>query len=194
VRIVDPETRRACLPRSVGEIWVSGPSICQGYWRLEAQSREAFDAYLLDGEGPYLRTGDLGYLVDDELFVTGRSKDLIILNGRNFYPQDIEQAAVEALPILAGRAGAAFSVEGEAGERLVLVQELARQPAPVAQASLRDEIKASVREQSGAMVHEVVFIQPATLPRTTSGKVRRRETKARYTAGTLQLLGAANTE
>jgi acyl-CoA synthetase (AMP-forming)/AMP-acid ligase II len=194
LRIVDPETRRPCAPRSVGEIWVSGRSICQGYWQLEAPSREAFGAHLLDGEGPYLRTGDLGYVVGGELFVTGRSKDLIILNGRNFYPQDIEQAAVEGLPILEGRAGAAFSVEGEAGERLVLVQELARQSEAGARDRLRDDIKASVREQAGALVHEVVFIQPASLPRTTSGKVRRRETKARYAAGTLQLLTNATLE
>jgi acyl-CoA synthetase (AMP-forming)/AMP-acid ligase II len=189
VRVVDAETRRPCPERHVGEIWVAGPSVCRGYWRLEAESRETFEARTFDGEGPYLRTGDLGYLSDGELFVTGRSKDLIILNGRNFYPQDIEQAAIEGLPVLQGRPGAAFSVEGEAGERLVLVQELPRQ-SEAAREDLQGDIKLSVRESVGAVVHEVVFIQPASLPRTTSGKVRRRETKARYVSGRLQLASA----
>jgi acyl-CoA synthetase (AMP-forming)/AMP-acid ligase II len=119
IAIVDPATRLRCQPDQVGEIWVSGPSIAQGYWNQPAATADTFQAYLADtGVGPYLRTGDLGFVHDAELFVTGRLKDLIIIRGRNYYPHDIELSVEQCHPALRVNAGAAFSVEVEHEERL----------------------------------------------------------------------------
>jgi len=127
--IVDPETGIHCSGERVGEIWVSGPSVATGYWNDPEATEETFGARLADtGEGPFLRTGDLGFLREDgELFITGRIKDLIIIRGRNHYPQDIELSVVQSNPA-AFRPGccAVFSIDVEEEERLVVVQELAR--------------------------------------------------------------------
>src|SRR5262249_28759517 len=112
VVIVDPVSGLRGDPDEVGEIWVSGPSVAQGYWNRQAETEETFHAYLLDtGDGPFLRTGDLGFQQDGELFVTGRLKDLIIIRGRNYYPQDIERTVEECDAALRPGCGAAFSVE-----------------------------------------------------------------------------------
>ncbi|MCR4413399.1 MAG: fatty acyl-AMP ligase, partial [Thermoguttaceae bacterium] len=125
--IADPETRRQCPPDRVGEIWVRGPSIATGYWNQPEATEATFRARLEDsGEGPFLRTGDLGFLQDGELFVTGRIKDLIILRGVNVYPQDIEKTVESSHPYLLPNAGAAFTVEWQGRERLVVVQEIER--------------------------------------------------------------------
>lgn len=131
VAIVDPDSATCCAAESVGEIWVSGPSVAQGYWRQAEATDETFGAYLADtGEGPFLRTGDLGFVQDGELFVTGRRKELLILRGRNHYPQDLELTASQSHPALASMSGAAFTIEVTEGgmdeERLVLVHEVQR--------------------------------------------------------------------
>ncbi len=127
VIIVNPELLTRCQQRQVGEIWVSGGSIASGYWNCSEATQEAFQSYLKDtGEGPFLRTGDLGFLLDGELFVTGRLKDVIIIRGRNYYPQDIELSVQKSHPVLQANVGAAFSIEVEAEERLVIVQEVER--------------------------------------------------------------------
>jgi acyl-CoA synthetase (AMP-forming)/AMP-acid ligase II len=126
--IANPSTMERCQPDQVGEIWVSGPSIAQGYWGLADETQKTFQAYLADsGEGPFLRTGDLGFLRADELYVTGRLKDLIIIHGSNHYPQDIELSVESAHQALQPGAGAAFSVTEDGRERLVIVQEVTRQ-------------------------------------------------------------------
>jgi acyl-CoA synthetase (AMP-forming)/AMP-acid ligase II len=125
--IVDPESGIECAEGLVGEVWLSGPTLCQGYWHREKETQEAFGARLAGSDaGPFLRTGDLGFLKDGELFVSGRIKDLIIVRGRNLYPQDVEWVAEEAHPALRAGCGAAFSVEKDGEERLVVVQELER--------------------------------------------------------------------
>ncbi|HEV2149835.1 MAG TPA: amino acid adenylation domain-containing protein [Longimicrobiaceae bacterium] len=177
VVVVDPKERTPCREGEVGEIWVSGPHVARGYWNLSPESEPTFGGYLeASGEGPFLRTGDLGFLDEDgELFVTGRRKDLIILRGRNLYPQDLEATAGTAHPALQPGGSAAFSVDVDGEERLVLVHEVRR-------TSLRDldaeEVVRAVREAIAAahevQAHEVVLIRPATLPKTSSGKVQRR--------------------
>jgi acyl-CoA synthetase (AMP-forming)/AMP-acid ligase II len=127
VAIVNPESLAECPPNEVGEIWVSGPNVARGYWGLPDETRRTFGAYLRGtGEGPFLRTGDLGFLMDGELFVTGRLKDVIIIRGRNHYPQDIELTVEQTGTSLQWGRCAAFSVDEGDESRLVVVQELAR--------------------------------------------------------------------
>ncbi len=125
--IADPESMTLCPADRIGEIWVHGPSVAQGYWRQPEATEATFRAYLKDtGQGPFLRTGDLGFLRDGELFITGRLKDLIIFRGRNIYPQDIEETVQQSHPFLVPNSGAALTVEVDGQERLVVVQELER--------------------------------------------------------------------
>jgi acyl-CoA synthetase (AMP-forming)/AMP-acid ligase II len=187
VRIVDPATGRPCPEDAVGEIWLAGPSIADGYWERPDESRKVFQAFLADsGEGPYLRTGDLGFLHGGELFITGRLKNLIIIRGRNHYPQDIEQTVQQCHPALPPNAGAAFSVETDGEERLVIVQELPRE----ARTWRRDEVALSIRqavaEQHELTAHAVVLLRPATIPKTTSGKVQHHQCRQRFLTGTLE--------
>jgi acyl-CoA synthetase (AMP-forming)/AMP-acid ligase II len=123
--IVNPESLLECAGGQVGEIWVQGPSVAAGYWRRPEETEQIFKAVLKNsGEAPFLRTGDLGFVQDGELFVTGRLKDLIIIRGRNHYPQDIELTVQQCHPVLRGMAGAAFSVTLETEEKLALIQEI----------------------------------------------------------------------
>src|SRR5436305_8787057 len=124
VLAVDPESGEPCPPGRVGEIWVAGPSVAQGYWERPEETAATFGARLANGAGPFLRTGDLGFVSEGELFLTGRAKDLIILRGRNHYPQDIELTAERAHGALRPGCGAAFSIEEEHEERLVVVWEV----------------------------------------------------------------------
>ena len=125
VAIVDPASLTRCAPGRIGEIWVSSPSVAKGYWNRADETKSTFQAHLADtGEGPFLRTGDLGYLRDGELFITGRLKDLIIIRGSNHYPQDIEATVEESHKALRPGGVAAFSMDLEGEERLIVVQEI----------------------------------------------------------------------
>ncbi len=127
IRLVNPQTLRQCRPDEIGEIWVSGRSVAQGYWGKPDETRKTFQAHLSDtGEGPFLRTGDLGFLLNGEMFITGRHKDLIVIRGRNYYPQDIELTVERSHPRLRPGCCAAFGVEVEGEERLVVVTEVER--------------------------------------------------------------------
>jgi acyl-CoA synthetase (AMP-forming)/AMP-acid ligase II len=184
---VDPDSRRQCPPCRVGEIWVGGPSVARGYWNRPEETRETFEACLGDtGAGPFLRTGDLGCLHEGHLFVTGRLKDLIIVRGQNHYPQDIERTVGESHPALRPVSGAAFLVDAAGGEHLAVVQEVHRfwlrrvDPAEVA-----GDIREAVAEEHGLQVAAVVLVTPGNIPRTTSGKVRRRTCRAALLDGSL---------
>ncbi|TWT34084.1 putative fatty-acid--CoA ligase fadD21 [Posidoniimonas corsicana] len=185
--IVDPETHQRCADRAIGEIWVKGDSIAHGYWKREELSKETFSAETTDGDGPFLRTGDLGFLDDGELFVTGRLKDLIIIRGANHYPQDIEQTVEDSHESLPKSAGAAITVGDDGKEKLVVLQEMGRQ---------RDlpfeEILDSVRHHVTA-IHDVaptaiVFLRPNTIPKTSSGKIQRHACRDQYLAGELNVV------
>jgi phthiocerol/phenolphthiocerol synthesis type-I polyketide synthase C len=186
VVVVDPETARRRPAGTIGEIWVRGPSVARGYWRKPEETERAFAARLAGGgEGPYLRTGDLGFLDGGELFVTGRCKDLIIVDGKNHYPQDLELAAERVDPAVRPGSCAAFSVDEDgARERVVLVAEVGR-PAAELPADLADRIRARARAEIGVDLDEVVLIKRGTLPKTSSGKVQRFQCRAAYLAGKL---------
>jgi acyl-CoA synthetase (AMP-forming)/AMP-acid ligase II len=187
VRIVDPESR---LPRAdgvVGEIWVAGPSVARGYWNRPTETEETFRARLADtGAGPYLRTGDLGFVQDGELFVTGRIKDVIVIRGRNHYPQDIEATVQAAHPGLRPGCGAAFEVAREGQTRLVVVQEVDRRFRQADAAQAIGDIRQAVAERHELQVYDVVLLEYGSIPKTSSGKVRRASCRADYESGGLR--------
>jgi acyl-CoA synthetase (AMP-forming)/AMP-acid ligase II len=200
--IAHPESLTQCSLGEVGEIWVSGPSIAQGYWNRLEETERTFRAYLADtGEGPFLRTGDLGFLKDDELFVTGRLKDLIIIDGRNHYPQDIELTAEQSHPDIRAGCCAAFSVDVADEERLVVAAEVDRRYQPEhhqqgvgpesnprgrrlldTEAVVR-AIRRAVAEEHGVRAHAVVLLTAGSIPKTSSGKVQRHACRADFLAG-----------
>jgi amino acid adenylation domain-containing protein len=191
VVIVNPETGMEQPPGVEGEVWVSGPSVARGYWRRDEETARDFNAFLLGpggGEGPFLRTGDLGFLHGGELFVTGRLKDLIILRGRNHYPQDVELAAERSHPDLRPGNGAAFSVEIEGEERLVVVHEVERRRREGLE-EVAEAVRRAVAEEHEVQVHEVVLIRAGSLPKTSSGKVQRRLCRELYLRGELPVVG-----
>lgn len=194
IAIVDPDTRRRCPPGRVGEIWVGGPTIARGYWQRPDETEAAFGA-VIEGEasaGSFLRTGDLGVLVDNELFVTGRIKDLIILGGANFYPHDIERTAQNAHDALRRDNGAAFSVssDGAAGgrEQVILVQELERSRRTDAPEPIFHAIVEAVWQNLELALSRIVLVAPGAVLRTSSGKIQRLANRKAYQDGTLAVI------
>ena len=178
VIIVDPKSRRPLGPGQIGEIWVSGPSIAQGYWDKATESREQFSASL-SGESHdkgYLRTGDEGFLFDEELYVTGRIKDLIIVYGRNLYPEDIERIAADASPALRNGRGAAFSAEIEGAEQLIVVHE-AEYGGDWDGEDLVQKLRQAVVAIVGVVPYAVALVKAGGIPTTSSGKIRRQACK-----------------
>jgi len=186
--IVDIVTRKKCDHGLIGEIWLKGPSISQGYWGKKLLTQETYHAYLDSGEGPFLRTGDLGFIVDNELFITGRLKDLIVIRGRNYYPQDIERVAYQSHPALREGYGAAFSILVEAEEQLVVVQEIERHYQKIDLNDVIQSIKEKINEHFELEVYEIVLIKPASIPKTSSGKTRRSKCKDDYLSRNLAVV------
>ncbi|MGB7875090.1 MAG: beta-ketoacyl synthase N-terminal-like domain-containing protein, partial [Anaerolineales bacterium] len=188
--IANPGTLEKCEPDQVGEIWVSGPSVAQGYWGLPDETHTTFQAFLSDtGEGPFMRTGDLGFLQDRELFVTGRLKDLIIIHGSNHYPQDIEITVESAHIALQAGAGAAFSVTDSGSEKLVIVQEVTRQNRKPDINEVTSAIRQAVAEKHDLQVFAIVLIKPMSIPKTSSGKIQRHACKAAFVENILEVVG-----
>jgi amino acid adenylation domain-containing protein len=186
--IVNPETLTRCSSDEVGEIWVSGLSVGKGYWNRTEETELTFHGYLKDTkEGPFLRTGDLGFLENGELFITGRAKDLIIIRGRNLYPQDIELTAERSHPSLRSGANAAFTVEVNNEERLIVVQELEFRAKPNL-AEVVNAIRQAITEEHEVQVYAVVLIKPGSIPKTSSGKIQRRATRAQFENGELNVV------
>ncbi|MFF9093071.1 fatty acyl-AMP ligase [Streptomyces sp. NPDC014802] len=186
VRIVDPESLRTVADGGIGEIWVRGAGVAGGYWRDRTATAEVFDAVTADGEGGFLRTGDLGTLLDGRLHVTGRLKDVIVVGGRNLYPQDLEHA-VQQISALFGT-GTAFSVPGER-ERVVMVQELrTHKRYDLDLDGLAGDVERCLAEEFGISVDGVLLVRPGTIRRTTSGKVERAATRRLFLNGRLQPL------
>jgi acyl-CoA synthetase (AMP-forming)/AMP-acid ligase II/alkylation response protein AidB-like acyl-CoA dehydrogenase/acyl carrier protein len=181
IAIVNPTTRERCNPGSIGEIWVRGESVAAGYFGKEAETERIFRAKTADGAGPFLRTGDLGFLDEDHLFVTGRLKDLIIVRGRNHYPQDIEASVSTCHPALVPNGCAAFSIDSADGERVVVIQEVARTALRTLDVGeVVRAIRRAVSEDHALHTHAVVLVKPSTLLRTSSGKVRHDACRAAF--------------
>ena len=217
VVVVDPERRAPVEPGRIGEIWVSGPSVCAGYWGDAAATAETFGAALAGSIDPsidpavdpavdpsidrptdrFLRTGDLGFTADGHLFVIGRSKDLIIVRGCNHYPEDIERtievAVGRAHPALRTGCGVVFGVEIAGEERVVAVHEVSRGTggsggigAPAPAARIAADVTEAVAQHHGLRLHASLLVKPGTLPKTSSGKLRRAACRGLYLLGTLQ--------
>jgi 8-amino-7-oxononanoate synthase len=187
VRVVDPESLVECEQRRVGEIWVAGESIAAGYWNRPAESAATFGAGLPGTHAAFLRTGDLGFLDDGQLFVTGRLKDLVILNGRNYYPQDLELAAERSHPSLRPGHAAAFAIPGDARERLVVALEVTRHHRETDDAAVFASVRRALADREGVLPDVVVLVKQNGIPRTSSGKVQRRATRAMLLDGTLDI-------
>jgi fatty acid CoA ligase FadD21 len=179
VRIVDPDTRIECLAGTVGEIWVSGENVAEGYWQKPDETRRTFGGILVNPppgtpEGPWLRTGDLGFVSEGEIFIVGRMKDLLIVYGRNHYPEDIESTVRE---ITGGRV-AAISVPVDQTEKLVTIIELKKRGDSDEEALqkfnvVKNDVTAAISKSHGLNVADVVLVSPGSIPTTTSGKIRR---------------------
>ncbi|GIX48384.1 MAG: hypothetical protein KatS3mg131_2595 [Candidatus Tectimicrobiota bacterium] len=187
--------------------------MAQGYWRRPQDTQATFQAYLAEsGAGPFLRTGDLGFLAEGELFVTGRLKDVLIIRGSNHYPQDIERTVEQSHPALRPGCGAAFTVEVAGEERLVIVQEVERRyqparhhrperrrdavmpsfepavPAPAELTAVIDRIRQAVAEAHGLQAFAIVLLRAGSIPKTSSGKVRRHACKEGFLSQTLEVV------
>jgi acyl-CoA synthetase (AMP-forming)/AMP-acid ligase II len=188
--IVDPSTLRRVAPGEEGEIWASGPNIAQGYWQRPEESEQTFRAMITDeGDRKYLRTGDLGLLVGEELLVTSRLKDLIIVRGQNFYPQDIEQVVEAAHPAVRAGSTAAFSFTQNGEECVAVVTEVARTKLDDTPEAVCQRIRATVIEESDLRLDVVVLIAPQTIFKTSSGKIERLATRRSFLAGELDVVG-----
>lgn len=188
--IVNPDTCKRCQSNEVGEIWVKGKTIPQGYWQNAEATKHTFKAFTADtNEGPYLRTGDLGFLYQGQLYITGRLKDVIIIHGGNYYPQDIEQSVEQCYPDFRPSCTAAFSVEKEGKEQLIVVQEVER--TAIRRFDLKkatEAVRRTVFQDHELQVSDIVFIKPASIPKTSSGKIQRRACREQYLNGQLTLI------
>jgi acyl-CoA synthetase (AMP-forming)/AMP-acid ligase II len=188
VCIVDPDTLTRCPDGRIGEIWVRGPSVAAGYWSRPEETERTFQARLADtGDGPYLRTGDLGFVLAGELFVTGRIKDVIIVRGRNHYPQDVEETVQTVHPGLRPGCGAVFEETRDGRPGVVVVQEVDRRHRPIDVRALVADIRQAVAERHDLQVHDVQLLEPGSIPKTSSGKVRRHACRLGYAEARLRI-------
>jgi acyl-CoA synthetase (AMP-forming)/AMP-acid ligase II len=193
--IADPERCTALPDDEIGEIWLAGPSVAQGYWKLPEETHRTFGATLADsGDGPFLRTGDLGFVHDGQLFIAGRRKDLIIVDGRNHYPQDVELTVEQSHPAFRAGCSAAFSIDVDGAERLVVVAEadpywnIADSPPAAAdpKAGLVRAARRAVSIDHDLDLHQLLLVRPASIPKTTSGKIRRQACRTGFLDGSLR--------
>lgn len=188
VVIVDPETQVPCPPGKVGEIWVQGPGVAMGYWNRPEETQDTFQARIAGtDEGPFLRTGDLGFLHKGELYVVGRLKDLIIVRGMNHHPADLEATARKAHPAVSAAIAAAFPVERSGGEGVALVMEAPRQM-PEAREAIARAVRQRVAEEHELQVAVFALVRKGSIPRTSSGKIQRRLCRELFLAGKLPII------
>ena len=186
--IANPHANTHCDASEIGEIWVSGPGVAQGYWNREEETKEVFRAFLEDtGEGPFLRTGDLGFAKDGELFITGRIKDMIIIRGVNHYPQDIELSVERSHPALRQGGAAAFAIEVDDREQLIVAQEMDFREQPDLD-DVIDSIRRAISENHELHPYAIALIKPGSLPKTTSGKIQRRLCRSMFLENSLDAL------
>ncbi|MCB2102099.1 MAG: AMP-binding protein, partial [Rhodobacterales bacterium] len=185
IAIADPESGARLADGAVGEIWVRGPNVAQGYWDRDEETAQTFRAHTTDGQGPYLRTGDLGFLDRGELFVTGRIKDMLIVHGRNVYPQDIERASEACHEAMVPTGAAAFCHTEDGSEHIVLVQEVTRHYRKYDLEGVVDAARAAVWGELEVPVQTVVLVKPGSNPKTSSGKIMRHQVMLSFRDGEL---------
>ena len=191
LEIVDPKALSACDDGHVGEIWVTGRSVARGYWNRDSINQETFQAQLPGHNGrAFLRTGDLGFRLDGELYITGRVKDVIIIRGRNHYPQDIERTAAESHPAVGS--GAAFAVENDRHEQLIVVHQVNREYRKADFDEVMRSIRTAIVEEHELDPQAIVLIKPVSLPMTSSGKVQRQRCREQYLSGELAIMAQWN--
>lgn len=190
ILIVDPKNRIPCAADEIGEIWVRSPSVCDGYWQAPAATGETFGGVTGNGDGPFLRTGDLGFLRDGALYLTGRIKDLIIIQGRNVYPQDVEQTLLDNGGNGTLTAACVFSIARPGGEDVIALCEVgkaAENPAGFERLrALAGRASGQVAEVNEIRLHDLIFVKIGAIPRTTSGKLQRSRCRDLYLSGTLE--------
>ncbi len=193
VVIVHPIGLIKCSEGQIGEIWVSGESVTQGYWKRPAETAEVFQGYLAStGEGPFLRTGDLGFMEGDQVFMTGRIKEVIIIHGRNYYPQDLELSAEQSHPALRAHCSAAFGIQKGHDEAVVIAIEVNHHylsdPSDIEEKRMTivQAIRQAIVEEHDVTVSQVVLLRAGSIPKTSSGKIQRRACRAAFLAGSLQ--------
>jgi acyl-CoA synthetase (AMP-forming)/AMP-acid ligase II len=188
--IVDPVEMTQCPPNSIGEVWIAGYGLGKGYWNQPEETERTFQAYLKDtGDGPFLRTGDLGFLKDGELFITGRMNDVLVFWGLNHYPHHIEQTVAECHPAFIPGSGAAFAIEVKGESRLVVVQELERsQRHSVTAEDVAETIRWQVFQKHFTDIYAIALVKPGGIPKTSSGKIQRRLCKTQFLDGRLDAL------
>jgi len=185
--IVDPVTRQPCAAATVGEIWLRGAHVSPGYWGQPERTAESMDGRQADGSGSWLRTGDLGFLKDNELYVTGRIKDVIIVRGKNHYPQDIERTAELSHPSLQPGSCAAFALRIDGVEQIGIAAEVRRTELRTLDGpAVVSAIRRAVLENHELSVFAVTLLKPVTLPKTSSGKLQRFAARAGWESGTLE--------
>jgi amino acid adenylation domain-containing protein len=189
IAIVDPDTHRAVDKEAEGEIWVASSSVAQGYWNRPQESQEIFQAFIAGTEaGPFLRTGDLGFIKNGQLFITGRRKDLIIIHGQNHYPQDIELTVEKSHPALRKNCGAAFSISVNGVEQLVIVFEVNRTYREGRFQEIIEPILQAVTLAHNVTPYRIVLVKQASIPKTSSGKIQRHACKNKFLTNGLQVL------
>lgn len=201
LHIVDPESLTAHPEGRIGEIWVAGDSVAAGYWGRPEETEESFGAHLASGDGPFLRTGDLGFLSGGELYITGRIKDLIVVRGQNHYPQDLETAATQSHPALRPGSVVAFGFERGGHERVAVIAEVDRAwkkilfhdaTAPAGLPStfdgVRDAVRAAIASQHEITISALCLLPPGSVPKTSSGKLQRRACREQWESGKLPAL------
>ena len=187
--IVEPQSHQILPERLVGEIWIKGNSVASGYWNRERQTQATFDARLSNGSGSYLRTGDLGFVLDGNLYVTGRLKDVIIIRGRNHYPQDIELTAQKSHSALRADCGAVFALETEE-QQLVLVQEVERSYIRNLDVDrIASQINRAILAEHELSINTIMLIKTGSIAKTSSGKIKRRACREDYLQGELNIVG-----
>ena len=190
IRIVDPETCQPCSVDQVGEIWIAGDSVAQGYWNNAEATAATFQGCLANtGEGTFLRTGDIGFLASEQLYITGRLKEVIIIWGRNLYPQHLEQAIAQSHPAFAFSQGAAFSLEQDGQEQLVIVQEISRRSqhsAPLT--DLVAIIQTTISQQFLVEPQQIALVKSGSIPKTPTGKVQRIHCRQQWRNGQLPVI------
>lgn len=188
VIIVQPDTNTPCESNQIGEIWIKGKSIAQGYWQMEQSTADTFLAYLPDGQGPFLRSGDLGFIAANKLYITGRIKDLIIIRGKNYYPHDIEATVLDTKQAFYTENVVAFSIEENNEEKLVVVLEVKHDYLKLQHSDALTNINKAILREHNLIAHKIVLVPMHTVQRTTSGKLRRKLMQQLYLTKQLDIV------